>query len=390
MSKPKLWINGRFLGRPITGVERVAHNVIFSLSHIWQAQAGSPVELAWAVPHALAQRLPARIAGIQVVGLGTLDGHAWEQWDLARLPAQDWVLSLCNTGPMFRKRHALFMHDAQVFALPQNFRRSFRWWYRWMFGVASVRAQCLFTNSHFSRQELAKYLKVDAGRWTVCHLGVDHQAPLWSEQPATVPHTPGQGSSPATPALTEAELRLLQGLPQGFVLAVSSHNPNKNFKLIVQALNMMQQQAPVCVIVGGQGSGAFEKAQLSSERIIEVGYASEALLTELYRRALCLIYPSFYEGFGLPPLEAMSQGCPVVVSHTSSLPEVCGDAAQWIDPTDPASLVVALRTLMQQPERSARLGLLGREQAARYRWHLTAQRLWDAMVSVETKWGVVR
>jgi glycosyltransferase involved in cell wall biosynthesis len=102
--------------------------------------------------------------------------------------------------------------------------------------------------------------------------------------------------------------------------------------------------------------------------VLSAGYVSDAELRALYENAACFVFPSFYEGFGLPPLEAMCCGCPVVVSRRASLPEVCGDAALYIEPDDPATLAAALARVLDSRELRSELAAAGRARAARWTW----------------------
>ena len=103
-----------------------------------------------------------------------------------------------------------------------------------------------------------------------------------------------------------------------------------------------------------------------------LGYLRDELLPALYRRALALVYPSLYEGFGLPPIEAMATGCPVLVANVSSLPEVCGDAALYCDPLDVGSITAGMRRLAEDDALRTRLAAAGPARAARYTWEAAA------------------
>jgi len=153
-----------------------------------------------------------------------------------------------------------------------------------------------------------------------------------------------------------------------FVLAVSSTNPNKNFGAVVKALEMLGDAAPPCIIVGGSGQKHFAAVKLDPARVTHLGYVSDAELLALYGRALCLVFPSFYEGFGLPPLEAMANGCPVIVSGTSSMPEVAGPVAEYCDPAHPDSLARAIGKVATSPARRAEMILGGLTRARRFSW----------------------
>lgn len=362
-----VWINGRFLTRPVTGVERVALEVLGALCRdLLDADgrtrlSGQTVQFRLAVPQHTALRIPPQLASLPVVPLGWLQGHAWEQVTLAGLPAQDWVINLCNTAPMLRRRQLVFIHDAQVFAIPQNFSLKFRCWYQWMLRVLSRRSALLVTNSAFSQQELQRYLGKALERCVVAHLGANHMQRI-------------------QPALSADMLAQLPNRP--FILAVSSANPNKNFQLIIELLPRLQALGLACVMVGQRDQRMFQQVELN-DRVVHLGYVSDENLAALYQRAFCLVYPSFYEGFGLPPLEAMWLGAPVVVSNCSALPEVCQTAAIYCDPNDAESLYQALANLVARPDQVAQLRQSGQQHARQFTWQNTAQKILQQLVQAD-------
>jgi glycosyltransferase involved in cell wall biosynthesis len=359
-----VWVNGRFLSRKVTGVERVAREILHSLdSHFLDDQAscthnGLKVQFKIAHPVTAAGAAPLALGRIPVHVVGKLTGHAWEQLSLNAWAGKDWILNLCNTGPLLRKRQSIFFHDAQVFAIPNNFDWKFRLWYRILLHVSGRRSAGLFTNSCFSKDELSKFTGIAARKFEVLHLGADHMLRLAPSLPqdmaAQVPQSP-------------------------FLLAVSSASPNKNFSAVIQAIRLLGDQAPPCVFVGQKYTKVFNDRAVDVARVTELGYVSDEALAALYSRALCLVYPSFYEGFGLPPLEAMTYGTPVVTSNTSSLPEVCADAALYCDPSRPQTLADAIRDLQTNTALQHRLRAAGQERAAAFTWKACAQNMLDGL-----------
>jgi glycosyltransferase involved in cell wall biosynthesis len=359
MQTTTIWVNSRFLSRKITGVERVAHEILRSLAanfldehgHYKHEQCHLVFKLV--MEKNAPETTPDYALGWEVVRLGGFKGHVWEQLNLAFFKPRDWVLSLCNTGPMLRRKHAVFFHDAQVYAIPTNFDWKFRWWYHLLINTAGRMNRVLFTNSAFSKTELSLHTKIAQDKFAINHLGCDHMLRLKPEKP------------------TDMMAKLAN---QPYVLAVSSASPNKNFDSVLKALALMGPNAPHCVIVGQQYSKVFKGGKLNNERVIEMGYVSDDMLAGLYKHAMCLIYPSFYEGFGLPPLEAMLLGCPVIASNRSSLPEVCGDAALYCDPSDPQTIASAISKLIEQPELVQQLRIKSKEHAANFTWKKSAER----------------
>ena len=118
---------------------------------------------------------------------------------------------------------------------------------------------------------------------------------------------------------------------------------------------------------------------MDSGRLTQVGYVSDGELRALYENAVCFVFPSLYEGFGLPPLEAMHCGCPVIVSRCASLPEICGDAALYCDPNDPADLAAQIRVLAQSPSLRTELREAGLARVQRFTWKQSANCLSELM-----------
>lgn len=360
MNSKTIWVNGRFLSRKITGVERVAGEILTSLSrnfldeHGRYDSKGCQLHFKLAIESESSFPTPDFAKNWEVKKIGHRKGHAWEQLDLASLPAEDWILSLCNTGPLLRAKQVIFFHDAQVYAIPQNFDWKFKWWYKALLNIAGRRSKRILTNSEFSKSELVKYTGISEEKFETILLGCEHIQKFIPE-----PHL--------------ELLSKLDGKP--YVLAVSSASPNKNFSSVLKALELLGDEAPHCVIVGQQYSKVFKESKLNSDRVIEMGYVTDEALAGLYQNAMCLIFPSFYEGFGLPPLEAMLLGCPVITSNCSSLPEVCGSAALYCDPNDPATISNSISFLLKNPEKVEALRKASKIHATNFTWVKSATSL---------------
>ncbi len=204
--------------------------------------------------------------------------------------------------------------------------------------------------------------------------------------PATVRRTTvaALGVSPAlTASLDPAEL---EGLPQqGFVLAVGTLEPRKNLPRLVAAyaaLDPALQAGHPLVVVGAPGwqtGETLDALRSLGDRVTMLGYVSDAALAELYRRCAVFCYPSLGEGFGLPVLEAMAAGAAVVTSDLSSLPEVGGEAVEYVDPHEVASIAAGIDRLLRSPSRRAELGEAARARARSFSWARFAERTLAAL-----------
>jgi glycosyltransferase involved in cell wall biosynthesis len=190
--------------------------------------------------------------------------------------------------------------------------------------------------------------------------------------------TSGSGDdSPPTDAAQDGEAAELP--PAGFVLAAGTLEPRKNLPRLVEAyesLGEAVQRAHPLVVVGALGwetGPTLEALQALGGRCTMLGYVSDAALAELYRRCAVFCYPSLGEGFGLPVLEAMAAGAAVVTSNISSLPEVGGDAVQYVDPHAVDSIAAGLAILLTDEDRRAELGRRARARAAEFSWERFAE-----------------
>ena len=155
--------------------------------------------------------------------------------------------------------------------------------------------------------------------------------------------------------------------PGRYVLAVGSRSPHKNIETLVAAIQRWGDRGLPLVLAGGSNSRVFSQATALTSSVQSAGYLTDGELRALYEQAQCFALPSLYEGFGLPPLEAMRCGCPVVVSRAAALPEVCGDGALYADANDADDWLRCLRKLQDTTFREE-LRQRGRAQAQRFSW----------------------
>ena len=356
-------INGRFLSQAVTGVQRFAREVVRALDDLIERDEidRRQYQLSLAVPSGFDPDLVPRHIPIRVVGTGR--GQLWEQVSLAAHESSALLLSLGNLGPLVRSHQVVVIHDASVFAVPAAYSFAFRTWYRINIRRLGSCAARVITPSRFSANELAHHAGIAPDRFTVVHLGADHLDAVDPDQTVFARH--GIGERP-------------------YILAVSSEAPHKNLVALVRALPLLRGAVPDLdvVSVGGSFPAIFTGQKDLSQQIRKVGYTRDAELKALYQRAQCFVYPSWYEGFGLPPLEAMRMGCPVVVSRAASLPEICGDAALYFDPNDPATLAEAAGRLMGDAALSDSLRAAGRRRAAGFSWRNTARGVFAVLQGV--------
>jgi len=238
---------------------------------------------------------------------------------------------------------------------------------------AAKTADLILTVSDFSRGEISQLYGVGRERIRVIPNGM------------TPPRaTMGRGESP----LALAGLGLA-GCP--YVLYVGSLEPKKNIKCLLEAFELVLRNHPTStlklVLVGGSAASGYPveewvKAPGLRGRVVLAGYVAEELLNALYEDALIFVYPSLYEGFGLPPLEAMARGVPTIVSSTSSLPEVVGEDGVCVDPRRPDLFADAISALAADADRRNELSERGRKRASDYTWTKSALHHLEAFKSL--------
>jgi len=339
-------INARFLTQPTTGVQRFAREIIAATALKY------PDRLALLAPQSVSSS--DNFCGLPLSRVGRYEGHRWEQFDLPRASRDQFLINLCNTAPIFKSEQLVVLHDAAVAANPDNFTPAFRVWYHIMIHAYTRRARKLATVSNFSADEISKYFGVNRSRINI------------------IPES-GEHILRETPDYTLHEKFDLE--QDGYFLAVSSLVPNKNFSAVLRAAARLPTMPFKFVIVGARNTKVFNSTDFKVTNAVEAGYVSDAQLRALYEKAACFVYPSLYEGFGLPPLEAMTCGCPVLVSNTSSLPEVCGKAALYCDPFDPGDIAQKLSSLLGSKQARKEYSAAGLARSREWTWAKAAARL---------------
>jgi glycosyltransferase involved in cell wall biosynthesis len=312
-----IYINARFLTQRKTGVQQYALVLCRELvKHI--------SEVCFLTPDTdlIDERLKQEF---NIQKIGKKNGHIWEQIELPRyLRSIGSPLLLCFTGlsPIFYKNCYFTIHDMSLYAYPKWFRFMYRAVYKTNYAIQSKYARGIFTVSEFSKTEIEKYLTIGSDKITVLRNSVDD-------------HYNFINVSETHP------------VKRNEILLVGTLEPRKNIEFVVNSFLNSGIENYKLIVVGGLGT-AFSKVTYSKhENIIFCGYLSDEELELKYREASIFVYPSLYEGFGLPPLEAMQRGCPVMASDRASIPEVCGDAAVYFNPEDSSDFTKKLRELIE-------------------------------------------
>ena len=344
----KLALNGKWLGQEITGTQRYAAEMTRHLLPRLPDRAVLHVPGNAILPEWLADQVEVRRSRLR--------GTPFEQIALPWAARRQLLLSLGGAAPLLARRQVATMHDATPFRLPQTYGRVFGTWYRLMYRVVARRAERLLTVSEFSKRELSAVLGVDPGRFVVAPNGVEH----------------------SDADVGEAAVDLAT---DRFVLMVGPPTAHKNIAPVASAI---ASRGTHVVVVGRAAHGVFRAAtpaarDVGAERVEWLGRVSDEQMRWLYRHASVLVFPSLYEGFGLPVVEAQRLGCPVVASNRASLPEVAGEGAVLVDPSDPARVAERVVELLADEQALARIAASGRANAQRFRWSNSADRVAETL-----------
>lgn len=304
-----LYINGRFLTQPMTGVERYAYNICKAMCALHQSFTivcpKAPIHQDYDV------------SDLNIIHYGIGNSHFWEQCVLPFFfigKKNYLVVSFTGLGSILIRRKIMTIHDLAFLKNPAWYSRAYYWYYRLMTPLAVKTSQHILTVSEFSKNEILRFYPfLNGEKISVVYNAIDRQ--LFK--------TCADVSQPE----------------DRFILCVSSIDPRKNFARLIEACKDLT--GAKLYIVGKYNRIFNQQMELDtdSDHIHFLGRVSDEELVRLYNQAVCFVFPSLYEGFGLPPLEAMACGCPVLVSDIPVEREVCGDAALYFNPLEPSEIL---------------------------------------------------
>ncbi|RZL03500.1 MAG: glycosyltransferase family 1 protein [Rubrivivax sp.] len=348
-----IFINGRFLSRQPTGVDRVGYELVMAIDRLLIAGHPSVSGRRWVL---LVPPDPVRLPALQHVEchvVGPFKGNLWEQLTLVWHSRGGLLVNLCNTFPLLKRRSAVMIHDVATRRVPQSYSKAFRLWYRVMMYWAMNHARLVLTVSQFSRGELTSfYGQRDI---VVMPQGTDHFAALLADPSVLAAHH-------------------LSNRP--FVLAVGSLAPHKNFATLIKAVEKIKSSGFDLVIAGGTNPKVFaESGQSLPHWVKYVGFVTDEQLKSLYQAAAAFVFPSIYEGYGLPPVEAMANGCPVICSRSASIPEACGSAAVYFDAGNPENIAQTVLNTLNDPHKLSDMRAAGFERTQPMTWDKAALEL---------------
>ena len=359
----RVGLDGRAFSSPAAGIRRYVNGLVGGLLAL-----GEPIELV-----ALGGKVESLPPGISHVAEPThLPSNAG--WTLIGLPRAarrgrvDLIHAPAYTAPFWSPAPVvLTIHDVSYARHPEWYPYRRDWLRRAFYRQSAYAASLVLTVSTFSATEIMEVYSIPQARIAVVPLGVDG------------------AFSPAA----ESDLASLPaGVSEPFLLHVGDLHERRNLPVIVEALAAARQQfgalAALSLVLAGIDRGVADAlSEMAdhagmSDAVVCLGAVSEERLRDLYHRAIALVYPSLYEGFGLPLLEAMASGTPVIASRAASIPEVVGAGGILLDPLDVRGWTEAMVEIVNDHHRRADLRAAGLRRAAQFTWERTARLTLDA------------
>jgi glycosyltransferase involved in cell wall biosynthesis len=292
-----------------------------------------------------------------------IEGILWEQFCLPFLIRRtDLLWSPINTGPLAVSNQVVTIHDLIYLEHPEWFSQAHYLLYRSLQPWLARRVRRVLTVSEFSRQRIVSVLGIPPEKVITIPLGVGEEFSLRSAD--EISRTQTKQSPYST-----------------YLLTLSTIEPRKNLARLLQAWQQLQPKFPdvSLLIAGNYRNLPRNRLGKLPTNVRLLGYVDDENLPSIYRSALCFVFPSLYEGFGLPPLEAMACGTPVAASNATSIPEVVGEAGLLFDPYNVDEMAWAMERLIQDSALREKLRQKGLERARQFTWEKTAQGVWDVL-----------
>lgn len=328
-----IYINGKFLFQETTGVQRYSTQLLLYLDAYLSITSLGEHQVVLVVPEVLKNSI-IKLTNIKVrVWSVSKNLQIWEQL-LPILTFRHFLLNFSGSAPLFKVKQVSTIHDAAIYERPDGYTKIFIYWYRLLFFVQSYFSIAVITVSHNSRSRLVNYL------------------PRLKNKIGIVPNTADHFVGVEADCSILAKLGLQE---KNFYLCVANFNPTKNLTRLLDAYQSISSTCKVSlVVVGSPNPRVFSDNLVDKSKnldgVVWAGRVSDPELKALYMHALCFVFPSTYEGFGIPLLEAMHCSCPVLCSELPIMYEVCEDAAYYFNPFSAKSIAESLVLASTSPD----------------------------------------